>query len=69
MTVVAQLQSGGILRLGGMKTGFRYRYAVGSRAPRRQVERIQLLKIPPAWTAVAIDDSSGAWIGGKSRLP
>jgi DNA topoisomerase-1 len=62
MTVVAQLQSEGILRLGGMKTGFRYRYADGTRAPRRQVERIQLLKIPPAWTAVAIDDSQSAWI-------
>jgi DNA topoisomerase-1 len=62
MTVVTQLQSEGILRLGGMKTGFRYRYANGTRAPRRQVERIQLLKIPPAWTAVAIDDSQSAWI-------
>ena len=62
MTVVAQLQTEGILRLGGMKTGFRYRYADGTRAPRRQVERIQLLKIPPAWTAVAIDDSQSAWI-------
>ncbi|HZI30300.1 MAG TPA: hypothetical protein VFD64_19185 [Gemmatimonadaceae bacterium] len=62
MTVVSQLQSEGILRLGGMKTGFRYRYANGTRAPRRQVERIQLLKIPPAWTAVAIHDSQSAWI-------
>jgi DNA topoisomerase-1 len=45
-----------------MKTGFRYRYADGTRAPRRQVERIQLLRIPPAWTAVAIDESAAAWI-------
>jgi DNA topoisomerase-1 len=62
MTVVAQLQSEGILRLGGMKTGFRYRYADGTRAPRRQVDRIQRLRIPPAWTAVAVDDSPTAWI-------
>ena len=69
MTVVAQLQSDGIRRLGGMKTGFRYRYANGTRAPRRQLARIQLLKIPPAWTAVAIDDSASAWIQavGKDR--
>jgi DNA topoisomerase-1 len=67
MTVVAQLQSEGILRLGGMKTGFRYRYADGTRAPRRQVERIQLLRIPPAWTAVAIDDSAAAWIQAVGR--
>src|SRR5688500_5033062 len=62
MTVVSQLQSEGILRLGGMKTGFRYRYANGTRAPRRQVERIQLLQIPPACTAVAIHDSQSACI-------
>jgi DNA topoisomerase-1 len=69
MTVVAQLQSDGILRLGGLRTGFRYRYANGTRPGRRQIERIQLLRIPPAWTAVAIDGSDAAWIQavGKDR--
>lgn len=67
MTVVAALQSDGILRLGGMKSGFRYRYArdgkpVSARPDRRQLERISTLRIPPAWRSVAIHPSSTAWI-------
>ena len=62
MTVVADLQSGGILRLGGMKSGFRYRLATGGTPGRRQLMRISTLRIPPAWRSVAIDRSQGAWI-------
>jgi DNA topoisomerase-1 len=67
MTVVAELQSDGILRLGGMKSGFRYRYARAGKpvrtAPgRRHIDRIAALRIPPAWKAVAIDVSPAAWI-------
>jgi len=67
MTVVADLQSDGILRLGGMKSGFRYRYARAGKpargAPgRHQLERISTLRIPPAWRSVAIDLSPTAWI-------
>ena len=62
MTVVADLQSDGILRLGGMKSGFRYRYARGGKPGRRQLERIHTLRIPPAWRSVAIDLSDSAWI-------
>ena len=62
MTVVADLQSDGILRLGGMKSGFRYRYARGGKPGRRQLERIHTLRIPPAWRRVAIDLSDSAWI-------
>ena len=67
MTVVADLQSDGILRLGGMKSGFRYRYARGGRPGRRQLERISTLRIPPAWRAVAIDLSERAWIQAVGR--
>ena len=67
MTVVAELQADGIHRLGGMKSGFRYRYARAGKpvraAPgRRQVDRIAALRIPPAWRSVAIDVSPSAWI-------
>jgi DNA topoisomerase I len=62
MTVVAELQSEGILRLGGMKTGFRFRYAGGGAPGRRQLKRIDTLRIPPAWRSVAIDASPDAWI-------
>lgn len=62
MTVVAELQSDGILRLGGMKSGFRYRYARGGKPGLRQLERISTLRIPPAWRSVAIDASERAWI-------
>ncbi len=62
MTVVSDLQSGGILRLGGMKSGFRYRYARGGKPGRRHLERISTLRIPPAWKSVAIDVAESAWI-------
>ena len=62
MTIVAELQSDGILRLGGMKSGFRYRYARGGRPDLRQLDRISTLRIPPAWRSVAIDRSQQAWI-------
>jgi DNA topoisomerase-1 len=62
MTVVANLQSDGILRLGGMKSGFRYRLARGGKPGQRQLERISTLRIPPAWRSVAIDVKHHAWI-------
>jgi DNA topoisomerase-1 len=62
MTVVTTLQSDGILRLGGMKSGFRYRYAHGGAPGRRHIERISALRIPPAWKTVAIDQSPTALI-------
>ena len=67
MTVVADLQSDGILRLGGMKSGFRYRLARGGTPGRRQLERISTLRIPPAWRRVAIDASHNAWIQAVGR--
>ena len=67
MTVVSELQSGGILRLGGMKSGFRYRYARGGKPGRRHLERISTLRIPPAWKSVAIDVTESAWIQAVGR--
>lgn len=67
MTVVAELQSDGILRLGGMKSGFRYRLARGGLPGRRQLDRISTLRIPPAWRNVAIDVKRDAWIQAVGR--
>jgi DNA topoisomerase-1 len=62
MTVVVQLQTQGILRTGSVRSGFRYRYATGGRMSPRHRGRIERLRIPPAWTDVAIDRSPDARI-------
>jgi DNA topoisomerase I len=60
MTQLEELRQRGIRRLGSPKTGFRYRTAEGKSVPKREAERIAALKIPPAWTDVAINPSSRA---------
>ena len=57
MTQIERLQSTGIRRVGSPKRGFRYLRADGRPVPRVECERIQALKIPPAWTEVAISPS------------
>ena len=72
MTRIEKLQQGGILRL-GRTNSFRYVGADGSRISRADLARIEALKIPPAWTNVAINraatgilqavgkDAAGRW--------
>src|SRR3989441_6096602 len=55
MTLVEQLQETGIHRLGSPKSGFRW-----ARASKRDLDRLQELKIPPAWTEVAVSRSPNA---------
>ncbi|MFL5388786.1 MAG: DNA topoisomerase IB [Myxococcales bacterium] len=55
MTVVEKLQATGIHRLGTPKRGFRWRGA-----SRKDLERLQALAIPPAWTDVAVSRSPGS---------
>ena len=62
MTRIERLQRTGIVRLGSPKTGFRYRYADGRKVARKETERINSLRIPPAWTDVAIS------VSPKSKL-
>jgi DNA topoisomerase-1 len=57
MTRIERLQQTGIVRLGSPKRGFRYRYADGRKVTRDEIERINSLRIPPAWTEVAISSS------------
>lgn len=62
MTAVERLQAHGILRRGTPKRGFHYRRADGRRATAADLERIEQLKIPPAWTNVAINAAAGGRI-------
>jgi DNA topoisomerase IB-like protein len=55
MTQIELLQHTGFRRVGSPKNGFRF---VG--APRREVPRLRSLRIPPAWTDVAVSRSPRA---------
>src|SRR5205085_743094 len=57
MTNLERLQLIGIRRLGTPKRGFRYRAASG-RLTQADLQRIYELKIPPAWTDVAINPAA-----------
>lgn len=57
MTNIERLQQIGIRRLGTPKRGFRYRPASG-RLTQADLDRIRALKIPPAWTEVAINPAA-----------
>lgn len=54
MTRVERLHRDGIRRIGAPRSGFRYRRADGTSPSRGDLVRIRALKIPPAWTDVAI---------------
>jgi DNA topoisomerase I len=59
MTRIEQLQNTGIVRAGTPKKGFRYRRADGAKVRKADLERIDALRIPPAWTDVAINSLPG----------
>ncbi len=74
MTAIERLTSRGILRRGSPARGFHYKHAGGGgKVKAADLERIDLLKIPPAWTNVAINaaptgriqavgqDAAGRW--------
>lgn len=61
MTKLERLQNIGIRRLGNPKRGFRYESQNG-RLTKADLERIENLKIPPAWVDVAINP------GAKGRV-
>src|SRR6266496_5411354 len=58
MTHVEQLQSNGIRRVGTPESGFRFRRADGKKLSAAEFERIQTLRIPPAWTDVGINSAA-----------
>ena len=57
MTNIERLQNIGIRRLGNPKRGFRYK-PVSGRLTKADLDRIENLKIPPAWTDVAINPAA-----------
>jgi DNA topoisomerase-1 len=57
MTKIERLQNIGIRRLGNPKRGFRYK-PVSGRLTKADLDRIQDLKIPPAWTDVVINPAA-----------
>lgn len=73
MTTIERIHSTGILRSGSPARGFRYKPADGAKVTQKDLARIRRLKIPPAWTDVAINlaetgrvqvvgkDAAGRW--------
>jgi DNA topoisomerase-1 len=57
MTKIERLQNIGIRRLGSPKRGFRYK-PVSGRLAKADLDRINDLRIPPAWTNVAINPAA-----------
>jgi len=62
MTIIERLQAHGIRRLGSPRRGFRYRGSGGRRVSAADRERIDALRIPPAWRDVAIHFSARAQV-------
>lgn len=57
MTKIERLQNTGIRRLGNPKRGFHYK-PVSGRITKVDLDRIDELRIPPAWTDVAINPAA-----------
>jgi DNA topoisomerase I len=66
MTKLERLQTIGIRRLGSPKRGFRYQSQNG-RLTKADLERIEKLKIPPAWVDVAISPSAKGRVQAVGR--
>jgi DNA topoisomerase-1 len=62
MTRLEHLQKTGINRLGTPTRGFRYKKANGKRPTAAELQRIEELKIPPAWTNVWINGVAGGMV-------
>lgn len=59
MTGIERLQRTGIIRTGRPQRGFRYKRADGRKLSNLDLARITDLRIPPAWTNVAVNSSPG----------
>lgn len=66
MTKLERLQTIGIRRLGTPKRGFRYQSQNG-RLTKADLERIEKLKIPPAWVDVAINPGASGRVQAVGR--
>jgi DNA topoisomerase-1 len=59
MTRIETLCARGITRSGSPKKGFRYQRVDGKKPGRADLDRINKLRIPPAWTDVCINANAG----------
>jgi DNA topoisomerase-1 len=67
MTIVERLQTTGIRRLGTRRAGFRFVLPDGRRIASAQRARLDGLKLPPAWSRVAISPSPAARVQAVGR--
>ena len=67
MTIIERLRTTGIRRVGSPERGVRYVGPRGGAVPRSDRARIEALRIPPAWTDVAIHPSPVAAVQAIGR--
>jgi DNA topoisomerase-1 len=67
MTIVERLQRTGIRRIGTPRTGFRFVLADGRRVGSAHRARLATLKLPPAWSRVAISSSAVSRVQAVGR--
>lgn len=67
MTRIDKLCAKGIRRIGNPQRGFRYQSADGRKASRKDLSRIEALKIPPAWEEVCINSSGTGAVQAVGR--
>jgi DNA topoisomerase-1 len=67
MTRIDKLCAKGIRRTGTPQRGFRYRGADGRKVSRKDLLRIEALKIPPAWEDVCISSSAAGAVQAVGR--
>src|SRR6266542_3274885 len=67
MTVTERLERTGIRRRRSKRSGFRYVRADGSPVSAADRARIEALRIPPAWRAVAIHTSANGTVQAVGR--
>jgi DNA topoisomerase-1 len=67
MTALERLRMTGIRRIGSSRRGFRYRSPASARLRAADRDRIEKLRIPPAWTEVSISPSAGATLQAIGR--
>lgn len=58
MTTIERIHATGIHRLGTPARGFHFKHVNGNKVSRNDLQRIHRLRIPPAWTEVAINSAA-----------
>lgn len=67
MTTTERIHANGILRMGTPKRGFHYERADGGKVTQKDLTRIRKLRIPPAWTEVAINAAENGRVQAVGR--